>query len=900
MSFRVSIGRRTLPIGLPTLEQVQELAQQAQTAAQAAAADAVAAAQPGIDAAVVQAAQEAAQQVAPAAADAIRAQVAAAADRAEVAATNVGGLVDAIVTRGTQAVTGTPSGTLATGYQVDARPFTRAGRITSVRVYRATAGNFRLHLFTKSGAPDVIAAGDIFTTRFQQTFNNLAVGWTDLTVDIPVAAGDYLGALTSAIGAETGGAWPGGSVYSATTTHPFTLASTAAPAAALAVQWTVFLPGDLPKLRQDVDGAGATAGDALTRATTAETLAAEAKVAADAVAPQVSDLVGSTRQIGAASVADATGAATATSGQHASAIAITKPCRLRRIRFHRATDGNHRTQIMTRDGAGLMTLRKSVLINGLTAGYHDLEVNEDLLPGDHLAALAIGHLGRAGATWDGGMYWATGATMPWTDADADSPPAVPMLIEWVIDVPGEVPALKDRVATLEASPSGGGVAAAIPQSFAPQLIADSLAVPSRFFGRSTAFANSTGFRAYSPPFQDQTRRLMNGAKVSLRWLTADQRTLWYAVNGSSQIWTGTPDNFLGQSGNLMTLPTGCAVRTHTIDATKIAVEVLAGTPTFSTMAEPTYAQTFAFLGQSHDNLTVGGGAPGGFADGIRDAGWVQATVDVIPAWINCAYGSSSVFLSTKGDDGNWWVDDSGGTLAPGPRLTGARATIDAAVAEGKPLPSVFFVGGPGDAQEAQMGVGGKTIEQLRDGYLYIWDTVKTRCPDALFLITPHPLNDRDDNHKGAIATRRAMLMARDARAWCYPGAERYDQPRVLGEIHTTDMGHYRHGYRCARAYANAVHGQANRLGPRITGAVRAADNLSITLTLDRAFGPLTTRLPEPDMTGGRRSGPMPYGLAAIDATTGDVIPLLYGEQAGADRDATGDGHRGRPRGRVHR
>lgn len=86
MIFRVTVGRRDLPIGLPTLTQVQELAQQAQASAQEAATQAVAEAQPGIAATAAQAAQEAAAQVAPAAADAIRAQVAAEADRAEVAA----------------------------------------------------------------------------------------------------------------------------------------------------------------------------------------------------------------------------------------------------------------------------------------------------------------------------------------------------------------------------------------------------------------------------------------------------------------------------------------------------------------------------------------------------------------------------------------------------------------------------------------------------------------------------------------------------------------------------------------------------------------------------------------------------------------------------------------------
>lgn len=83
--MRATLGRRPLPVGLPTLAQMQALARQAEDAAQTAAADAVAAAQPAIDAALQQAAADAA----PAAADAIRAQVAADADRAAAAVAEV-------------------------------------------------------------------------------------------------------------------------------------------------------------------------------------------------------------------------------------------------------------------------------------------------------------------------------------------------------------------------------------------------------------------------------------------------------------------------------------------------------------------------------------------------------------------------------------------------------------------------------------------------------------------------------------------------------------------------------------------------------------------------------------------------------------------------------------------
>lgn len=86
MAVRVQFGRRQLPIGLPTLQEVTDLRDQARGAAETAAADAVAAAQPGIAATATTAAQEAAAQAAPAAADAIRAQVATDADRAESAA----------------------------------------------------------------------------------------------------------------------------------------------------------------------------------------------------------------------------------------------------------------------------------------------------------------------------------------------------------------------------------------------------------------------------------------------------------------------------------------------------------------------------------------------------------------------------------------------------------------------------------------------------------------------------------------------------------------------------------------------------------------------------------------------------------------------------------------------
>lgn len=118
MGIRVQFGRRTLPIGLPTIERAEAAVQRAEAAAETAAADAIAAAQPAIVqatqdavagaeaqiAADRQAAQEAATAAtgaaqtaaadaaalaAPAAAAAIRDEVKADADRAEVAATGV-------------------------------------------------------------------------------------------------------------------------------------------------------------------------------------------------------------------------------------------------------------------------------------------------------------------------------------------------------------------------------------------------------------------------------------------------------------------------------------------------------------------------------------------------------------------------------------------------------------------------------------------------------------------------------------------------------------------------------------------------------------------------------------------------------------------------------------------
>ena len=118
MAIRVEFGRRTLPIGLPTIERAEAAVQRAEAAAETAAADAIAAAQPAIVqatqdavagaeaqiAADRQAAQEAATAAtgaaqtaaadaaalaAPAAAAAIRDQVKTDADRAEVAATGV-------------------------------------------------------------------------------------------------------------------------------------------------------------------------------------------------------------------------------------------------------------------------------------------------------------------------------------------------------------------------------------------------------------------------------------------------------------------------------------------------------------------------------------------------------------------------------------------------------------------------------------------------------------------------------------------------------------------------------------------------------------------------------------------------------------------------------------------
>lgn len=102
MGIQIKVGRRDLPIGLPTLEQAQAVLVEAQGMATTAAVDAVAEAMPRIDAAISDAAGQAAVAAAEQAAPAIRDQVKADADRAEQAAVAVPALEEAITEERTE------------------------------------------------------------------------------------------------------------------------------------------------------------------------------------------------------------------------------------------------------------------------------------------------------------------------------------------------------------------------------------------------------------------------------------------------------------------------------------------------------------------------------------------------------------------------------------------------------------------------------------------------------------------------------------------------------------------------------------------------------------------------------------------------------------------------------
>lgn len=191
------------------------------------------------------AATDAAAAVAPAAADAIRAQVAADADIAQSAAESVAGIVTQTVPRGAADAGAAPTtASLVGAHHLAALPIPRDGRVTKIRFQRASAGNFHFRAFTRSG--------DVFTQRATWPYFGSYIGVTELDVDLPVLAGDYLGVLVTGLSGRAGGEWDGGMIVGSTATT-FTAAGPSVPAAAALVEWEITYEGELDAIKASVD-----------------------------------------------------------------------------------------------------------------------------------------------------------------------------------------------------------------------------------------------------------------------------------------------------------------------------------------------------------------------------------------------------------------------------------------------------------------------------------------------------------------------------------------------------------------------------------------------------------------------------------------------------------------------
>lgn len=589
--------------------------------------------------------------------------------------------------------------------------------------------------------------------------------------------------------------------------------------------------------------------------------------------------------IGAPDVTNTANTVNITSGQYGSAIPITVPSRLRRIRFHRTSAGNHSTRIMTRDADGVMSLRQAVTLNSLAIGYHDIEVDVALQPGDYLVALGIGLLGRANLSYEGGMYWSSTATMPFTDTSStDIPPSAP-LVEWVIERTGRLSEVSKvtQVATAQE----------VPQPWSAQASVDAALVPDNLFGRGLDIAWGDNWRQFGSPFQNQRKAPAASTgrtpRLDLIGMISGQ-SLDIVASTTTEVYAGANRTFVGANiptgSNRVVVSTNQWI-TFTVGRNGVIhVDQHGNTFTFSTITRPTPTETFICGGQSHMNLAFDLGFIGGFADGIRSTSWVQSVLDPAPHFVNTAIGATAIFKSnvSASSDRFWVNDDDPDNLTPGPALLSARTKIAENTTAGLPSPRIGLWS-QGDANVLSMEFNNKTHAQLVAGILYILDDYKALCPDVQFFVSTHPYEDLMPQHKGAIAVRAAYLDAIQARSWLHLGPETYDMPQAFVQTHSNEAGHYRWGYRFARFYANHMAAQTNDLGPLATGYSINTDRTQITITLDRPFS--ATRLlrqiliPQPDMPEGRYRGPMPLGIAVTNATTGVVVPMAYATASGS-------------------
>lgn len=393
--------------------------------------------------------------------------------------------------------------------------------------------------------------------------------------------------------------------------------------------------------------------------------------------------------------------------------------------------------------------------------------------------------------------------------------------------------------------------------------------------------DTTWYQHQGAHFDSIIRQSTAGVQIDLTNMVNAERPVFRATNpmrifaGHGKTWDGTTDNCVD-------LVAGTSVQVQNVQGSRI-LHVLSGMPWIRKIAEPVHALSMLWVGQSEAERALLNGGVGGLTRGLRNANWLQTPLALDFYHIDGATGSTALLKSSLSDPGDpgYWVDDSAWpVLADGPALTTAIAAMTAAVAAGQPAPTrAWWNQGQGDTAKAE--TNDVTVERLKEGNLYAWGRLKAEAEGLGatgfgMIVAPmgswvrYPFSER---FRGATAVRQAQLQAVADASYAHMGQSNFDLARGPLDVHRNLYGYEGELYRGARVYANAFHGQTNRLGPTLASATLSADKSQVRL----AFA-TTGRLVVP--SAGAMTGPYPYGFLVIPpgetAASADPIPLVSG------------------------
>lgn len=420
-------------------------------------------------------------------------------------------------------------------------------------------------------------------------------------------------------------------------------------------------------------------------------------------------------------------------------------------------------------------------------------------------------------------------------------------------------------------------------------------VQTQYGSRVTYLHSGTKSHAIQPAFPNDIMRSSGTGTIDLSYFPSGTSLKVRTYGNVTTLFAGRGRTFLGTSDNQCTFPANSAFEVVSSYADIFLVPII-GAATYSTVAEPVMDRSILLAGQSQRVIYGTSGGIGGFMRGLRNSAWLQAAIDTSINWIAGATGGTAIDKrSTSGGSTAYWWDHTlnAGLGGPGPALDACVAAMVASAAAGQPAPTwVFWALGESDA--VALDSGALTVAQATESLGKVWDYIRANgATGAEFLISPIGANDFTVT-KGFAGSRSAVLDAITSKSsYAYLGAEYYDSPRMMGEVHLHDMGYAAWGFREARAWANYEYGQTNDLGPTFTSATLSANKRSVTIDYSKS-GPLY--VPYGTQSYGVVAGAQPFGFGIIPAgqpATAAPVAALRGYYSGAslvldtDYDLTG-------------